>query len=186
MTLRAAILACLLALIGCAPRPPVDVAQMPPESGLADPANAIQYSAWAFALSSRTRGDPATAARAVAAIDYAAGAMNTNPTLQYLSPIVNDEMLEGREAVRRVLGISPAATSQAVVNAMVTVWAGLSTGNQPAVQSALESPIFTLGPQQTLAILANLPFIHIANVATIRAEGVINSNGNGCSMGCMS
>jgi hypothetical protein len=176
------ILAGLLILAGCTP--PADTAVMPPASGLVDPVNAIQYANWAFSSPARTRGDPANAARAVAALDYAAGAMNTSPTLMFMSPVINNEMLDARQAVRSVLGISPNATSQEVVNSMVTVSGALGSGNQTAALAALNAPIFTLGPEPTLAVLTNMPPVRQANIATAHAEGAIN--GTFCALGCLS
>ena len=182
MLSRAAILIGFLAFAGCTPRPPVDTAVMPQASGLADPANAIQYSAWAFALSSRTRGDPVSAARAVAALAFAAGAVNTQPAWRTFDPIIANELLGAREDVRRVLGVAPTATSQDVVNSMLMVASALAHHDAAAALTVLTSPIYTLGPEQTLAVLTNMPFIHLANVATNQAENALN--GSACIFGC--
>ena len=176
------ILAGLLSLAGCTP--PVDTAVMPPVSGLVDPNNAIYYANWAFSSPARTRDDPASAARAVAALDYAAGAINTSPRLMFMSPVINNEMVDARQAVRRVLGIPPTAPSQAVVDSMVTVSLALGSGNRAEALAALNAPIFTLGPERTLAVLTNMPFVRQANIATAQAEGAIN--GTFCALGCNS
>lgn len=177
-----AILGGLLALAACSP--PVDTAVMPPVSGLVDPNNAIFYANWAFSSAARTRNDPASAARAVAALDYAAGAINTNPRLEFMSLVINGEMLDAREEVRRVLGIPPAAPSQAVVNGMIAASLALGSGDHAQALAALNAPIFTLGPQQTLAVLSNMPFVREANIATSHAAGAIN--GTFCALGCLS
>jgi hypothetical protein len=182
MSTRLTVLGFLLGLAACAPTPPVSTAQMPPGSGLGDPANAIQYSSWAFASAARTRGDVVSAANAVAALDYAAGVLNTNLQWMQMSPYISHEMLRAREAVRRVLGVAPNAPSQALVNSMVAVSFAMSHGNLPAALSALNSPIFTLGPERTLALLTNLPFIRTANIATSMAEGALNQRF--CPFGC--
>ena len=181
MLQRSIILAGLLMLASCSP--PVDTAVMPPVTGLVDPNNAIYYANWAFSSPARIRNDPASAARAVAALDYAAGAINTNPRLMFMSPVINDEMVDARQAVRSVLGIPPTTPSQAVVNSMVTVSLALGGGNQAEALAALDAPIFTLGPEQTLAVLTNMPFVRRANIATSQAEGAIN--GTFCALGCM-
>jgi hypothetical protein len=177
-----AILAGLVILASCTP--PVDTAVMPPVSGLTDPRNAIQDANWAFSSPVRTRNDPASAARAVAALDYSAGAINTNPTLEFTSPVINHEMLDARQAVRRVLGIPPTAPSQAVVSGMVAASLALGSGDPAQALAALNTPIFTLGPQQTLAVLTNMPAVREANIATSQAEGAIN--GTFCALGCSS
>jgi hypothetical protein len=174
------ILVGLLILGGCTP--PVDTAVMPPVTGLVDPNNAIYYANWAFSSPARTRNDPASAARAVAALDYAAGAINTSPRLMFMSPVINNEMLDARQAVRHVLGIPPNAPSQAVVNSMVTVSLALGNGDRTQALAALSAPIFTLGPERTLAVLTNMPPVRQANIATSQAEGAIN--GTFCALGC--
>ncbi len=182
MLLRFALLACLLTFAGCAPGPRVDAAQMPWQSGLGDPANAIQYAAWAFASSSRTRNDPVSGARAVATLDYLGGALLNNPAWMAFSPIIADQMRDARTSMRRKLGIAPTASSQFVVNSMLNASAAMTHGDRQAALTFLSGPIYTLGPDQTLALLTNLPFIHMANVATIEAEGAMN--GTFCMLGC--
>jgi len=176
-------LGCMLGLTGCATPGPVDTAQAPPGFGFADPANAIQYSAWAFALPSRTANNPVAAATAVAALDYVAGQLNTNPAWRSGSPIINAEMLRAREAVRRVLGVAPDATSQQVVNSMVIVSNDLQQGNRSGALNALGPPVYTLGPEQTLAVLTNLPHIQAANVATSHALSALSDRA--CPLGCL-
>jgi hypothetical protein len=169
-------------LMGGCSYPQVDTAQMPQQTGLADPGNAIQYAAWAFASPSRTRGDPISSARAVAALDYAAGAINTSAAWQYYSPLINDEMLQARYTMREVLGIPPTARSQEVENTMIGVSQAMASGDTQAALHLLSTPIFTLGSTQTLALLTNMPFIRPVNIATIQAEGMLN--GTFCALGC--
>ena len=163
-----------LGITGCAPSPPVSTAIMPPQTGLADPINAVQYAAWAFAWPSRTENDPLSAAKAVAALDFAAGDINANQRWVGLSPIVWDEMLVARTDVRRVLGIPADAPSQAVVNVMTLTMLALEAGDRTQALAALSSPIFTLGPERTLIVLTNLPYIRMANVATSDVESMLN------------
>ena len=171
------VFAAALALSACAAETPVDTATPPPALGLTDPPDAIEYTSWAFALPSRTRGDPGTAARAVAGLDYLGGALNTDPVYKYLSAIVNVEILRARKQTRQVLGITPTATSQQVVNALTTVSVALARGDTAVAMQALQSPIFTLGPERTLAILNDLPYIPMANIATMQALGALNEPG---------
>lgn len=171
-----------LSLAGCTlQRTHVSTAVMPPETGLGDPVNAVQFAAWAFALPSRTRNDPLSAVKAVAALDYAAGYVNTSPVFAGFDPLISQQLLIGRSDMRRALGIPEDAPSQAVVNAMTQVMLALEAHNQRAAVAALSSPVFTLGPDRTFALLSNLPYIQMANIATINAENAIN--GSGC-IGC--
>jgi hypothetical protein len=179
---RILILVGLVILAGCTP--PVDTALMPISSGLSAPSNAIQYTYWAFASPARTRNDPASAARAVAALDYLGGFLNSNPIWQQPAPLISSEMLDARVAVRRVLGIAPTVPSQDVVNSMLAVSAAMAQGNRTVALESLNSPIFTLGPERTLALLTNMPRVPEANIATSHADGALN--GTFCALGCYS
>jgi hypothetical protein len=176
------ILAGLLVLAGCTR--PVDTAVMPPATGLSSPTNAVQYANWAFSSPARTQNDPVSAARSVAALDYAAGAVNTDPGWSFVSSVITSQMLDARLAVRRVLGIPPDTPSQAVVNSMIAVSSDLAQGNRAAALQTLNAPIFTLGPEKTLALLTNMPRVREANIATAQAEGALN--GTFCPFGCAS
>jgi hypothetical protein len=181
MLRRIMVLAGFLTITGCTPSL-VDTALMPPSTGLSDPGNAIQYTYWAFASPARTQNDPVSAARAVAALDYLGGVLSTSPSWQFSAPLISSEMVDAREAVRRVLGIAPTAKSQDVVNSMATVASALAQGNRAAALAALNAPIFTLGPEKTLALLTNMPAIRQANIATAHADGALN--GTFCALGC--
>jgi hypothetical protein len=67
-----------------------------------------------------------------------------------------------------VLGIRPDAPPQLVVNAMLTLFTDLQTGNQQSVMQVLSSGLFMLPPEQTLRILSDLPYLQEANLATLR------------------
>lgn len=78
-------------------------------------------------------------------------------------------MLRARSDVRRVLGVTPEARSQVVVNALLRFAAAWEAGDQSAALLALSGPGFTLQPQQTLQVLSNLPYVQTANVGSIDA-----------------
>jgi hypothetical protein len=127
---------------------------------------AILHAQWAWANPSRTHGLPAQGALAVAEIDYLAGTLSTNPGWAALSAFAKMRMLQARVAVRAAVGIARDASSQAVVDAMLAVQAALEGGDRQAALTALNAPIFTLGPERTLALLGALPYVEVANVAT--------------------
>ena len=182
MVLRSGLLlACLLAS-GCAwETPPADTARLPPNAfGVyADgDIGAINQAAWAFASPARTRNDPADAARAVAAVDYLAGELNTSPRWQFMSVLTKMEMLQARAEVRQAMGIGSAAPSQEVVNRMLFTADALRAGDQPAAVAALQGPFFSRPPQQTLAMLSNMPYLREANVASQHAAAQQQPGGN--------
>jgi len=170
----AALLLLCLAMAGCATLPPTArTPQLPPNLyGLYEDndAGAINFAAWAFASPARLRGDPVNATRAVIAVEYLAGELRENPRWVEMSPIAKQEMAEARTDLRHVLGIQPGVSPQEVVNVMLAVGWNLRFGHQAAALRALTAPGFTLPPEQTLQVLANLPYIRSANLAGLDAE----------------
>ena len=165
--LRAACLA--VAVAGCASiKPPPDTAAIPPWAAPAWQGDfvAILHAQWAWADPSRTHGLPAQGAQAVAEVDYLAGELSSNPGWVALSPFAKLRMLQARVDVRRVLGIAPDASSQAVVDAMLATRAALDAGDRRRALTCLSAPIFTRGPQETLALLGALPYVQAANIGT--------------------
>ncbi len=174
---RAALLAVLL-LSACAaggtqPFVP-DTARLAPGQlgyGALDPdVTAVHLAAWAFADPSRTRNDPADAARAAASMDYIAGELNTSPRWANIGPLTKDQLLQGRAELRRVLGIPANAPSQLVVDGLAGAGNALAAGNEAAALAALRNPAFP-DPQATLARLWNLPYMQMANISTMKASG---------------
>lgn len=111
-------------LAGCVVQtPPVDTARLSngPVWILGDPDMwAIDHAHWALADPGRTLNRPAEAARAVAALDYRAGQINTAPRWAMIGPHSKMALLRARVEARAALGIAPDAPSQAVVDAMMT------------------------------------------------------------------
>lgn len=175
---RSICFALLVTLAGCA-RLAIDSAVTPPYAiGLGNDSDAILFSQWAFASPARTRAQPVAAAMAVAAIDYLAGDLNTNPRWFGTSPFAKTYMLQARVDVRHVLGIVPNAPSQLVVNTMQQVAVALLAGDQATVVAALIVPPYTLPPQETVAILSNMPYVQSANLATQFAATGLGAPGN--------
>jgi hypothetical protein len=130
---------------------------------------AMNQSSWALASAERTRNDPIDAAKAVIAVEYLAGALRSSPRWSYMASTPKAQMLQARQDLRQVLGIQLNAPPQLVVNALLAMVAALAAGNEPAALQALSVPIFTQPPLQTLARLANLPYVRSANLATMQA-----------------
>jgi len=166
------VLVCLGIAACAAVTPPPDTSQLPPNVfgiGLDNDTGAINQATWAFAVASRTHGDPVDAIKAVVAVDYLAGELSSNPRWIGMSPLTKLEMLQARQDVRQVLGIAPNASSQLVVNSLLQAAWYLQSGDQQLALQALAAPVFTLPPPQTLARLSDLPYIQSANVATLHA-----------------
>ena len=140
---------------------------------------ATQQAAFAFAQSSRTRGNPAEAARAAANVDYMAGELSTSPRWDNVGPLTKLQMLQARQTVRQTLGVAPGTRSQAVVDDLFAASDAAAAGNPAAAQAALDPSVFTFGPARTYSLLTDMPFLADVNVATTHAAGQLFPNDNG-------
>jgi len=167
-------------LAGCAITPPPDTAQLPFAAfgTLDNDTAAAAVAASAFAAPARTANDPVDGARACAAIDFLAGELSSNPRWIGLSPFTKQQMLQARIDVRQVLAIRPDAPSQIVVDALMQFATAWQYGDQATAMRMLAAPVFTLSPQQTLKILANLPMIRSANLASLDATTQMQMGGD--------
>lgn len=129
---------------------------------------AINIAQWAFADSSRIADRPVEAARAAAALEYLAVALNA-PRWAGMNPITKMEMVTARFELRLALGIPPDAPSQPVIQSLLDCANALAAGDPIAAAAILRSPLFGFGPDRTLAILNTLPFLRAANIATMHA-----------------
>ena len=153
--------------------PPPDTARMPANAfGLnLDPdVGAINQAAWAFASPANTANRPIEAARAVAAVDYLGGELNTNPRWVRMDTLTRQDMLVARAQLREVVGIAPAAPSQAVVDQLLAAANALQQNNPAQAAAALQGPTFTAPPGQVLNRLAHMPYLPGVNAVTQRAE----------------
>jgi hypothetical protein len=171
MIARLGVVLSCVAIAACAIQPPPDTASVPfgAFGTLDNDVAAANQASWAFAAPARTLNDPVDAARAVAAIDYLAGELSSNPRWIMVSPLTRQEMLQARTDVRQVLGIMPDAPSQFVVETLLQFAWLWQSGNWPVAMQALASQVFTLPPQQTLLVLRNLPYVRSANIASADA-----------------
>jgi hypothetical protein len=174
-----AIMVCASLAACAAATPPPDTAQLPFAAfgTLDNDVAAANIASSAFASPARTANDPVDAARACAGIDYLAGQLSS-PRWLNLSPFTKQEMLQARVDVRAVLGVPPGVPSQMVVGALLQFAAAWQAGNQQAALQFLSPPAFLHGPQQTLQILSNLPFILTANRASLDAANQMLPGGD--------
>jgi hypothetical protein len=139
---------------------------------------AVTLSSYIFGLPGRMSGNPVGVARATASVEYLAGALYTNPRWQYISAYIPEQMLQARAELHQTLGIAPGAHPQFVVNGLLGAADAMLVGDAAAATVALNPAVFTLGPQQTINILAQMPFQPIANVATTRLNSYFLTGGN--------
>ena len=164
----------LALLAGCGlATPPPDTARVAANSfgqGVNPPIGAINVASWAFASAARTHDRPIEAARALAALDYAAGVLSSSPQFAYVSPIPKLQLLQARTEVRESMGIEANASSQQVVDGLLAAANAMAAGNMEAAQHALQPPVF---PPDMLQRLNNLPYSQIANISTTQAANSV-------------
>ena len=166
----------------CGPLPPPpDTAQLPPGvfGTLDQDVPATQYAQYAFSDPGRTYGNPVAGAQAVLAMDYIAGQLNTSPRWANIGASTQQQLLAGRVQTRAAVGIAPNAPSQLVVDSLVAARNDLAAGNQPGAIHDLDNPAFPEGGAHTVQVLANLPYIQMANVSTQHAAEELFRPGGG-------
>lgn len=176
-------LAASLVLAGCGGPTLVDTAVMPLNGGgtpLLSDQGAIQYSAYVLGSPGQAAGKPGDAARALASIDYLAGALYSNPHWTGFPAITKQLMLQGRAEVRRYLAVAPGTPSQVVVTDLLRAAAAFEGQDVAAAKAALPASVFTLGPDRTTALLTNMPPLPQANVAAQQANYALQF---GCGLG---
>jgi hypothetical protein len=161
MTTRSIALMAAVLLAGCAAQDwRTDTAQMPlnPYGGpKLNESEAIGLASWALKDPANTAGNPERAAAAIAAEDWLAGQDMLTGQFGNWAPINEVSWGVFRREVRASIGVSPNASSQVLVDHLFAAADALKAGQTDAAATQLADPIFTLGPQGTLAALANLP-----------------------------
>jgi hypothetical protein len=118
---------------------------------------AIGLSSWALKNPATTRGNPELAARAIAAEDWLAGQDMLAGNFGSYQPVNEVPWGELRREVRGAIGVAPGAPSQVVVDRLLAASEALHAGDKAGAEAQLQSPVFSLGADGTLAALANLP-----------------------------
>ena len=184
MGYRLLIVALCLFSAGCGDTSPpalLDVSQLPPGAlgpGADQDQVALDLAQSAFADPNTTYGRPVEAARAVAAMDYIAGEWSFSPRWSLGSPDTKQLLLQGREEVRQAVGVTPGASSQAVVDHLIAAANALAAGDQAAATQQLGPPVFNAPGAETLARLSKLPFLQTANTATTQANDDVFQGNN--------
>jgi len=151
-----------LALAGCAGGglTPMNTATMPLNqygAPLMSQGAAINLSSWALNDPAVTAGKPELAARAIAAEDWLAGQTILYGNYGAYSPGGEYAWQVFRRQVRAAIGVPQDAPSQELVDRLLATASALKAGNVAAARAQLSAPIFTLGPDRTLAALGDLP-----------------------------
>jgi hypothetical protein len=157
-----ALVGALLMLAGCAHGglTPDDTATMPRNASGGPELNqdeAIGLAGWALKDPANTVGNPARAARAIAAEDWLAGQSTLYGGFGNYAPLGQPAWAALRQEARAAIGVAADARSQEVVDRLLALSDALAAGNAEAAKARLAAPLFSLGPDQTLRALSNLP-----------------------------
>ena len=120
---------------------------------------------------------PAQWALGMADVEYVSGAFNTHARWLGIDALAQEQLLMARDEERQALGIPRAAPSQAVLDALLAV---SHAGDASALQTALSNPVFTAGPQATLAHLNNMPTFSTMPYALADTNIAINRQNGRC------
>ena len=170
--------ALVAALTACSPLPPApEAARLPPGTfaggGADQDIPAVEYAKYAFAVPARTKDNPIAGIQAVVALEYIAGEFNAPLRWAQVGALTKTDLLRGQKAARAVIGISPDAPAQLVIDRLIAARDALNRGNEAAASRELDDPAFSKGGDATIKILANLPYISMANISTMHAAGQI-------------
>jgi hypothetical protein len=176
--LRRTVLLTVLAAAACAPATPPPT--LPSSGGAAgavttDPITAARQNASAFFRAPQAN-KPADAARAIADIEFLAGAVPSDPRWQSQSGNAVTQLAQARNEARRALGIAPQAGAQAVIDGLMSAATALEANDRAGVARALPRNVFTAGPEQTVRRLATPPRVPSASAAlyALAAGGAAN------------
>ena len=163
-----------LAVVACGEGGGLPPVRMEGGVGMDPTAQAINRARDAFADPSRLRARPASAARAVADVEFLAVDLQR---LRFVGadPLVGPSMLAARSELRGVLDIDPQAPPQPVIDSLLGAAAAIDAGGDPI--PALTRPFFRAGASATLARLNALPPVPRTVDATARAMGMTERRG---------
>lgn len=110
-------------------------------------------------------GQPAVAARAIAELEWLAANLPSSPQWQGIGGSGIGQLAQARNEARAALGIPRGAAPQAVIDGLAATATALDSNDRAAVARALPRATFQLGPEATLARLAEPPRVPTAMAA---------------------
>jgi hypothetical protein len=172
-------LALLLVPLGaCTPQPQEPQVSLPPTArtdSVADPTRgAILTTSYVFGQPGTVAGDPASAAEALANLEYLTAELATGPRWRDLDPLVAPMLARGRAEARAAFGLDPAAPPQRALDGLYGTAAALRQGDRARAAAALAPLTGTDRADGTLQRLAALPYLPEAAAATARARAAMN------------
>jgi hypothetical protein len=138
----------------------------------------LQYAWRNLGDMARYRGRPAEAAAALAQFEASVAGLRDPANGLAFPERFAPLLVAGIRQARAAIGVSVDVLPQTVAAALGAAVEPLARGDQAAIRAALSNPIFTLGPDATLARLTDLP--RLADVESVapyltRAAGSVYS-----------
>lgn len=117
----------------------------------------LAYAERNFGDMTQYHGKPAEAAAALAQFEAAVAGMRDPATSIALPMRYGSQVAAAVREEREAIGISLHVLPNQASAALAAAVGPLTSGDAAAIRTALSNPIFTLGPDETLARLTNLP-----------------------------
>jgi hypothetical protein len=117
----------------------------------------------------RLAGRPALAAQTIAQFEYATVALNELRFFD-LNPLTQIKMVQGRHALREVLGVRQDAPPEQVITRFTEAAGAFARGDTAAAEAALAALPLTRPPAEIVATVRNMPYVPAANWAASFAE----------------
>ena len=164
--IRRTVLLGVLAVAACGPvePPPTIPVSDAPGQRVIDPIVRAGQNAGTFFRRPQSN-QPAAAARAIADIEFLAGAVPVDPQWMTSSSMAQTQLIQARNQARQALGIPRTAPAQGVIDGLTAAADALDANNRAAAAQALPRGIFTAGPEQTIRRLAAPPRVPSAGAA---------------------
>jgi hypothetical protein len=164
--IRRTVLLGALAVAACGPTapPPTIPASAAPGDRVIDPIVRAGQNAGAFFRRPQPN-QPAAAARAIADLEFLAGAVAADPRWQTSSSMAQVQLIQARNQARQALGVPRDAPAQGVIDALTAAADALDANDRARASAALPRSLFTAGPDQTLRRLAQPPRVPSAGAA---------------------
>jgi hypothetical protein len=144
--------------------------------GAGDPTrSAVLSTAAVFGDRTPAAGQPATAARGIAQMEFLAVALPADNNFANASPTLMPQLATARREWRGALDIAPDAAPQAIIDSLYSAARALDAGQRDAAAAALPPAIFRRGSAATLTQLASLPNLPSTAAASATAQQALRT-----------
>lgn len=158
--------------------PPGEWATLPRDAviGAGDPTrSAVLSTAAVFGDRTPAAGQPATAARGIAQMEFLTVALPSDSNFANASPTLMPQLATARREWRGALDIAPDAAPQTVIDSLYAAGRALDAGQRDAAAAALPPTVFRRGGAATLTQLASLPNLPSTAAAASTAQQALRT-----------